>query len=248
MKSVTSDLNIFDHLEELRKRLIVSLISVGALSVLSFFSSDVLIKLIVAPAMRYIYSLYFFSPYEAFMTKIKVSIVTGLVLSLPVIFYQLWLFVSPGLYPKEKKLVLPLVIISSVLFLIGVLFSYYLVIPFALSFFLNFQTGTLAPLISIGSYLSFFLSLVLIFGFLFDIPVVLIGLIVLGVIKTEFLKAQRKITIVAIFILAAVLTPTVDLFTQCVLAVALWMLFEFSIWVGAQIEKKEKLNQSKAAL
>ena len=232
------EFNIFDHLEELRRRLIIALVSVGFFSLLCFFFSDQILEIMIIPIKHYVYSLYFLSPYEAFMIKIKLSLIVGVIISSPLIFYQLWKFISPGLYISEKEKVLPLVLISTGLFLLGALFAYYGIVPFALNFFLNFQTPSLEPLISIGSYISFFLSFILIFGIVFELPVLLIGLMVLGVIKAEFLKAQRKVVIVAIFVLAAVLTPTVDLITQFLLAVPLWILFELSILVGERIEKR----------
>ncbi len=172
------------------------------------------------------------------MTKLKLSVISGILLALPLIFYHLWKFVSPGLYPSERQKVVPLVFVSTGLFLLGVLFAYFGIIPFALDFFLNFQAESLEPLISIGAYISFFLSFILIFGIVFELPVLLVGLMFLGVVKAQFLECQRKMAIVAIFVLAAVLTPTVDLITQFLLAVPLWILFELSIIVGKRIEKR----------
>ncbi len=236
--SQTKPVTIYDHLEELRMRLIFVLIAIGLTSIFSFVVSDRLLEFVIAPIKQSIDFLYFFSPHEAFMTKVKLSLVSGIILSLPVIFYQLWKFVSPGLYSSEKQKVLPLVFLSTGLFLLGIAFAYYAIVPFALNFFLNFQTDFLVPLISIGSYISFFLSLVLVFGLIFELPVILVGLIALGAIKTQFLKAQRKAAIVLIFVLAAILTPTVDLVTQLLLALPLWILFELSIWIGRRIEKR----------
>ena len=235
----TETMTMYDHLEELRRRLILILAAVGAASIFSFIFSDGLLGFVVAPIEQSVDLLYFFSPHEAFMTKMKLSLVCGIILSLPVIFFQLWKFVSPGLYASEKQKVLPLVFLSTGLFLLGIAFAYYAVVPFALNFFLSFETDFLAPLISIGSYMSFFLSLILVFGVIFELPVILIGLIALGVIKTQFLNAQRKAAIVLIFISAAILTPTVDLVTQLLLALPLWILFELSIVIGRQIEKKD---------
>ncbi len=240
--SQTEPVTIYDHLEELRTRLILVLIVVGVAFLFSFAVSDQLLEFVVAPIKQSVDLLYFFSPHEAFMTKMKLSLVTGIILSLPVIFYQLWKFVSPGLYASEKQKVLPLVFLSTGLFLLGIAFAYYGIVPFALNFFLNFQTDFLVPLISIGSYISFFLSLILVFGAIFELPVILVGLVALGVVKTQFLKAQRKAAIVLIFVLAAILTPTVDLVTQLLLALPLWILFELSIWIGRQVEKKD-VNQ-----
>lgn len=215
----------------------IVLISCGFFSTLCFFFSDPLLNLMILPIQQNVYSLYFLSPYEAFITKVKLSVVCGMMISLPIIFYQLWKFISPGLYPSEKQKILPLVFISTALFLMGALLAYFGVIPFALKFFISFQNESLVPLISIGSYSSFFLSFILIFGIVFELPVLLIGLIFLGVLKAEFLEAQRKIAIVSIFILAAILTPTVDLMTQFLLAVPLWILFELSILLGKRISR-----------
>ena len=236
------DIGIAGHLEELRKRLIISLISIALLTSVSFLLSDVLIALITVPVKQSVESLYFLSPYEAFMVKLKASLVSGVILSLPVIFSQLWLFISPGLYSKEQRIILPLMAVSTLLFVMGALFAYFIVIPLALKFFLGFQTTALIPLISIDSYLSFFISIILIFGIVFDFPVLLLGLISLGVVGVSFLSEQRRVIIVLLFILAAVLTPTVDVFTQCLLAVPLWILFEVSIWIGRRMERRRGIR------
>jgi len=182
------------------------------------------------------------TPYEAFVTRLKVSIVAGLLASLPIVFTQLWKFISPGLYSNEKEAVLPLVTISVGLFLIGACFAYYLVIPFALDFFLGFRSESLRPMISIGSYISFFLSLILIFGFVFDLPVVLVGLMYLGILKASSMRRQRKLVVVLAFVVAAILTPTVDVVTQCLLAVPLWLLYEISIIVGSVFQKQKEMK------
>ena len=208
--------------------------------VVSFFYSESLLNLVTAPIQRSLDTLYFLTPYEAFLARVKISVLSGIILSSPIIFLELWFFVSPGLYRKEKKLVLPMVLSSTVLFFLGVLFAYFIVIPFALQFFMEFQTYSLLPLISLGSYLSFFLSFVLVFGLAFNLPVLLTGLVVLKVIGASFLVSQRKLVIVLIFILAAVLTPTADIFTQCILALPLWLLFEGSVLIAKVIEKGRK--------
>lgn len=230
--------NFSEHLEELRGKLIICALSAAVFSLISFFLSDFLITIVSAPIMNNVYALYFLSPYEAFMTKLKISIVTGVLLSSPIIFTQLWLFVAPGLREKEQHVILPLALTSTFLFVLGGLFAYFAVIPFVLNFFLGFQTAALHPLISIGSYISFFLSFILIFGLVFELPVILVGLIWLGVIGTSFLVCHRKWAIIVIFIAAAVLTPTVDMFTQCLLAIPLWIFFELSILIGRKIEKQ----------
>jgi sec-independent protein translocase protein TatC len=236
------EMNLLEHLDELRRRIIIVLVAVFLFSVISFLYSESLINLVIAPIQRSLDTLYFLTPYEAFLARVKVAILSGIILASPIIFLELWFFISPGLYQKEKKFVLPVVLSSTVLFLSGVLFAYYVVIPFALKFFMEFQTYSLLPLISLGSYLSFFLSFVLVFGLMFNAPVLLISFVALRVISASFLASQRKWIILLIFVLAAVLTPTADIFTQCLLAFPLWFLFELSVLIGRVIEKNRKVK------
>jgi sec-independent protein translocase protein TatC len=231
------EMNLSEHLEELRRRIVIALVAITLFSGISFFYSEKLMDLVIAPIQRNLDTLYFFTPYEAFLARVKLAIVSGIILSSPIIFLELWFFVSPGLYRKEKKLIFPMVFTSTALFFLGVLFAHFFVIPFALQFFMGFQTYSLLPLISLGSYLSFFMSFVLVFGLAFNLPMLLAGLVMLGVVGTPFLVAQRKVVIVLIFVLSAILTPTVDIFTQSILAIPLWLLFELSILIGRMIEK-----------
>lgn len=237
----TNDLSI--HLEELRRRLISILIFFAACSVLSFCFSDSLIEWMVRPIAGAIQSLYFLSPYEAFLIRLKISAAAGLVLSLPLIFYHFWAFVRPGLFRKEANAVVFITFFSVLCFLIGAVFAYVLAIPFALRFFLGFESAFLRPLISIAAYTSFFVALVLAFGLMFELPVILIGLIWLGVLGSSFLAAQRKTAIVLILILAALVTPTVDVITQCLLALPLWLLYELSLFIGRIIERSRRVQK-----
>jgi len=234
----TEDLKLGDHLEELRNRLIVCLVTLVGVTVLSFCYSDYLLSFITRPIGKSLEGLYFMAPYEALMTRLKASLVSGVVLSSPLLFSQLWLFVSPGLTQRERKAVFPMTLASVLLFFAGVSFAYFLVIPFALQFLLGFEGPGLSPLISVGSYISFFLTFILVFGGTFDVPVVLVGLIWLGVVKTRDLKRLRRVMIVLAFVLAAILTPTVDIFMQCLLAFPLWGLYEISIVIGSMIERR----------
>ena len=232
------EVNYFTHLNELRRRLIVVVLSIAGLTVVSFFASDFLLELITRPVKKSVASLYFLTPYEAFLMRLRVSVTSGIVLSVPIVLTQLWRFVVQGLYRSERRAIFPIVLVSIVLFSLGVLFAHFLVIPFALRFFLGFQTETLQPLISIGAYVSFFLSLILVFGAVFVTPVVLVGLMYLGVVDVDTLRRQRKTVIVLAFVLAAVITPTMDIVTQCLLALPLWGLFEISVLIGRGIKNK----------
>ena len=234
----TEPFKLEDHLEELRRRVLIVFLSIGVLALFSFLASDFLMVVIKLPVKQELPDLFFFTPYEAFTVKLKISLAGGILLSLPIVFYHLWRFVSPGLYVRERNVILPIAAVSSVLFAFGVLFAYFLVVPFAIKFFLTFETATLVPLISVNAYLSLFFSLLLTFGIIFVLPVVLIGLISFGILNTAFLRCQRKWIVVLIFVFAAVLTPTVDIITQCLLALPLWLLFEGSVWMGKKIETR----------
>ncbi|HTL47981.1 MAG TPA: twin-arginine translocase subunit TatC [Verrucomicrobiae bacterium] len=231
--------DFLSHLEELRKRILVSLFVFVACTVAAYFFSRQIVNFLIEPLHKQQNAqLVFQTPYEAFLTYVKVSAVTGLLLSLPVIFFEFWKFVSPGLYDREKKVILPLSFVCVLLFLAGVCFAYFLVIPFGLGFLLSFQTESLRPLIAIAPYFSFLLGMILAFGALFDFPVVLLGLIKLGVMKTETLASMRKLIVVGIFVVAAILTPSPDPVSQLLLAIPLVLLFEITLLIAGRIEKK----------
>lgn len=229
------------HLEELRKRSMLSLIAFFAAAIASYFYSRPLIEFIIAPLKKYQNAeLIFQTPYEAFLVHIKVAAVSGLFFSSPVLFAQFWLFVSPGLYSAEKKFLLPLIFLSIILFLVGSVFAYYLVLPAGLHFLLSFQTESLQPFLSISPYFSFAFGTILSCGIIFDFPIMLMGLIKLGVVRLETLQSSRKIIIVLIFVLAAILTPSPDPVTQLFLAIPLLALFELSVIMSRLSSKKTK--------
>ncbi len=166
----------------------------------------------------------------------------GVLLTAPLLIFQAWMFVAPGLYEKEKDTFLPVVSASVLLFFVGVLFSYYFVIPVGLKFLLSFGTETLRPMIDVTAYFSFLTGMLLAFGLLFDFPVVMIGLVSLGVVKTEVLSKARKAIVVIIFIVSAALTPSPDPISQLLLAFPLWGLFEISLMI-AKIKEKGQNRQ-----
>jgi sec-independent protein translocase protein TatC len=241
------EINYFAHLGELRNYVMVMVVTLCVSTLVSFYFSEVLVNFVTNPMKKSISELYFLSPYEAFFVRLRVSVASGVILSSPIVFALIWAFVAPGLYLKEKKVVFPLSLISIGLFYLGILFAHFLVIPFALNFFLGFQTESLKPLISIGSYTSLYLTFVLIFGGIFVTPVMLTGLMYYGVLNASALKKQRKVVLVLVFILAAVLTPTMDILTQCLMAIPLWLLFEVSVWIGARFEKRRECEKEHAA-
>lgn len=228
-----------DHLEELRRRLLISLAALAAFSAASYFFSKPLVEFLATPLYRvHEAELYFQTPYEAFLTHLLVSVVGGALLASPVFFTQLWLFVAPGLHAKEKRVFVPLIVISTVLFLAGAAFSFWVLVPFGLQFLLSYQTDILRPLLGVGPYFSFLGTLILAGGLIFDLPVVVLGLVRAGLLSQQKLKDSRKFVVVGIFVVAAVLTPMPDPVSQLFLAIPLLVLFEVCVWCAKWVEKK----------
>ena len=224
------------HLEELRRRLLISLLSFCLLTLICFFFSHALLDFLVFPLTRYQeISLYFQKPYEAFSAHLKVSALAGFLASSPILITQAWLFLSPGLYPAEKRVLGLLALVTSGLFLSGALFAYYAVIPVSLRFLLSFQTSGLRPLLGMDEYFSFLTGMILIFGVLFNFPVVIFGLVRLGVVNPDALSRARRGVIVFLFVLAAVLTPSPDPVSQILLALPLVLLFEISLAISRRV-------------
>ena len=192
---------------------------------MSFYYLEQIIKTLTAPVGQ----LYYLRPAEAFMVYLKIALLAGLILASPMVLYQLYSFVRPALTLREKHYALCTIPIIIVLFLGGMLFSYYLVFPRAVEFFLGFGNGHVNPLISMESYLDFMLMLVVPFGFVFNIPVVLLLLAYLKLLPVHALGRYHKHVILAAFILAAFITPTPDIITQSLLALPMVVLYEVSL-------------------
>jgi len=215
-----------DHLEELRRRLIKAGVSCAVGSVVSWFFIDGVIDVLA----KLVGQVYFMSPTEAFMIRLKLSIIMGIMLSVPVISYQLWKFVAPGLYSQERKLVIPVVAASTLFFAIGASFCYFIVLPAALEFLMGYGTENMTPLISVGSLLSFCAYLILAFGIVFELPVVSFFLGRIGIVSHTTLRKGRRYAVILSLVLGATLTPP-DLFSQVMLAGPLLILYELSIWL-----------------
>jgi sec-independent protein translocase protein TatC len=224
------------HLEELRKRLIVCFIAVGIGFAASYGFKEHLFQILVRPLTQVMGegdTLIFTGLPEAFFTYLKVAFLAGIMLASPVLLYQFWMFVAPGLYEKEKKVMLPIVFLSTFFFVGGALFGYFLVFPLGFQFFLGFATDTIRPMPSMKEYLSFSAKLLLAFGVVFELPLVLTFMARLGIVSVDFLKKNRKYAILLFFAGAAIITPP-DVVTQIMMALPLMVLYEISI-IGARI-------------
>jgi sec-independent protein translocase protein TatC len=233
-----------EHLEELRKRLIVCFIAVGVGFVLSYGFKEKLFEILTRPLIRVMQTgdkLIFTGLPEAFFTYLKVAFLSGIILAAPVIFYEFWMFVAPGLYDKEKRLMVPVVVLSTVFFVGGAFFGYFIVFPFGFKFFLGFASETIRPLPSMREYLGFASKLLLAFGIVFELPLIITFLAKLGMVSVSFLKKNRKYAILLFFVGAAILTPP-DVVTQIMMALPLILLYEISI-IGARIFGKKNFEE-----
>jgi sec-independent protein translocase protein TatC len=230
------------HLEELRKRLVRILIAVGIAFLGCFAFKEEIFRIVAQPLISVLppgsHMVYTGLP-EAFFTYIKVSLYAGIFVASPVVLYQVWKFISPGLFPKEKKFVAPFVITSTMLFIGGVCFGYFLVLPSAYKFFLEFTTDFLKPMLSMREYLTLTLKLLLAFGIIFEIPVFLFFMTKIGLVTPRKLARMRRYAIVACFIVAAIITPTPDAFTQCMMAIPMVILYEVGIIVSRLASRRK---------
>jgi sec-independent protein translocase protein TatC len=242
MDKISEDkMSLTDHLEELRKRLMRSLIAAFIAFGVCYNFKEWLFEIITRPLVESLpknTSMIYTSLPEAFFNYLKISFFAGLVVASPYILYQIWRFISPGLYSSEKKYVLPFVLSSTLLFAGGVLFGYFIALPPAFRFFLEFSTDFLKPMLTIREYLSLSIKLLLAFGIVFEIPVFIFFLAKIGVVNSKMLAKQRKYAILLIFIAAAILTPTPDAFTQTIMAIPMIILYEIGIFVAKWGEKR----------
>ena len=222
----------WNHLEELRNRAIFSIAALTILSLVSYFFSNEILSFLIRPISSASHKVYFSSPSDAFVVKLQVSFWSGIFLASPLLLTETWLFIAPALYTKEKRFFLLFLLASIALFLFGSAIAVLLIIPTAIQFFLSFSTPDLLPLISVSHYLSFYVWMALAFGLSFEAPIFLVGLVRFGVIGLQQLVAARRYIILGIFIFSAVITPSPDPFSQCALAVPLWLLFEVSVIVA----------------
>lgn len=228
------EMSAVDHLEELRRRLIISIVTVMIASGCCYFYAEEMVNILTQEAGK----LYFLSPAEAFFTYLKVSVFAGFLVSTPVLMHQFWAFVVPALTNQEKKTFDIIVPVSILLFFLGLAFSYFLVFPTAVKFFMGFSTDTLLPMFSIGQYLSFVISFVLPFGFVFELPMLVLVLAKMGFLTSAFLKEKRKFVIVGSFVIGALISPTPDVFSQCMIAIPMLLLYECSIMIVQIFLKK----------
>jgi len=231
------------HLQELRKRLILSFIAVAVGFIICYAFSQDLFDILSQPLLKMMPSggtLIFTSVAEAFFTYMKVAFIAGLMVASPFVLFQIWAFVAPGLYRHEKRYVVPFVAAGSFFFILGILFAYFVAIPVGFRFLLGYATDFIKPMPSMKEYLSFSIKFLLAFGLVFEFPVVLVLLARIGLVDAKTMARHRKYAILLIFIFAAVMTPP-DIISQLLMAIPLMGLYELSILLSRIFGKKKPI-------
>jgi len=233
-----------EHLTELRDRLIKSFIAIVIGFAAAFAFKERIFDILAAPLIQALGTegnmVYTGLP-EAFFTYLKTCLLAGAMAASPYLIYHFWMFVAPGLYEKERHVLIPIVLLSSVFFVGGALFGYFIVFPYGFDFFLGFNTDHLKALPSMKEYFSFASKLLFAFGLVFELPLVLTSMAKLGIVSVDFLKKNRKYALLLFFIGSAILTPP-DVVTQVMMAFPLMLLYELSI-IGAKIFGKKDLDE-----
>ena len=234
-KKSEKTMSLINHISELRKRLLTSSISVLLFFALTLTIASKLIEILSIPLKlswpEQQLKLHFTGPLDVFWANIKVSFLSSIILSSPVWIYQLWKFVEPALYKKERKLLGPFILISIAFFILGVLFAYFIILPIALKFLIGLGMEVGTAIITINDYLSLVGMMLLGFGIVFELPLLLILLIYLELLSIEYLQASRRYTIVICFIVAAILTPP-DPLSQIGMAIPLYIMHELALVIA----------------
>jgi len=225
-------LSFYDHLDEFRSRLIKTALCILLCSMAAYHYRDPILSLLIKPVER----LYFNDPSDAFTIQIGLSLFVGCLIASPFVLYQIWKFVIVALKEEEKRFIYTFGPVSLILFITGTLFAYYIAVPFSISFLLSFSNDMLVPLISVKSYVSFVMTLIMGFGVMFEFPLVILFLAKIGIATPHFLVQKRRHAIVLIFIISAVVTPP-DVMSQFVMAIPLMVLYELSIFAARLVAK-----------
>ncbi|MFY7928134.1 MAG: twin-arginine translocase subunit TatC [Oligoflexus sp.] len=237
-------MGLLEHIDELRSRVVKSILTIVVFFFICYSYADVILNVLRMPLVEVLprgaSSLHFTGPMDVFMANVKLGLFSALLLSCPVWLYQFWKFIEPALYAHERRYVLPFIASSVTLFVVGISFCFFVIIPLALKYLigLGVEMGT-TPIITISDYLSLLMLMMFGFGLIFETPVILILLALLDIITAETLSENRKFVIVGIFIISAILTPTPDPVSQIAMAGPTWLMFELSILIIRFIQKKK---------
>lgn len=243
-----AEMPFLDHLEELRRRIFKCLgaLIVGVIVAFTLITKFRIVEFLAQPVLPHLtgQQLVYTGPADAFKIVMGLSLALGFILALPVILWQLWSFVSPGLYKHEKRVVLPLIFFATLLFLGGVALSYLVILPLTLRFLLSFQSDILAPFITASGYFGMATSMSLAFGAVFELPIVILALTALGIVTPRMLHRFRRHAIIVCAVLSAFITPGGDPISMLAMSIPLYLLFEFSVVISEVIYR---IKQRRAA-
>lgn len=231
-------LDVLTHLEEVRKRILFCFIILGCCSVLSFFNGDNILRYLKEPLRGTVDRLIFIGPTEAFVAYVKVSLLSGFIISFPFIILQIWLFLAPAIDRTVKRRVIFWLSIAILLFFLGVVFSRYVALPAALKFLIDFGRRIALPSISLGKYVSFSGAIILVGGIIFELPVFMAILSETRIVEQSMLKKKRMHAYLAILIFSAIITPTQDILNMLIFAIPMIVLYEAGIMIVGAIEKQ----------
>ncbi len=239
----SAKMSFLDHLDELRRRLIVSISAIGVGFLACWAFSDRIYTFLAVPIKQSLSGakLVFTNPTDPFTIYMKVALLAGVFLASPVVLTQLWLFISPGLYAREKKLALPFIVSTSILFILGGAFAYYIALPMSLKFLINLGSD-FAPMVTITEYLDLILTVILGCAVIFQIPVLIFFLTIFGIVNAKFLLRNLRYAILIIFVVASILTPTSDIPNMLIFSTPMLLLYLVGILVS-WIFGKKKIRQ-----
>lgn len=233
--------SLYEHLGELRSRLINCAYILVVATGLCYGFSEKIFNFVRSPITPYLPSggLIYTGPMDKFIAHLKLSFVCGILISCPFWLYQVWKFIAPGLYSKERKYTMGFIFSGTALFLLGALFSYYVVLPMAFQFLMTFGGDIDKPMISIDQYMGFFTQMCLMFGVAFELPLVIIILGMLGIISQQFLRKNRRYAVMTIAVISAIITPP-DLLSMVMMLAPMLILFESAVLIVGIFEKKKE--------
>lgn len=240
-KNSKTDQTIVGHLTEVRKRLIISILAFVITVIIVFQFTEPIVQDMISKSngMNFVY----IEPTELFITFIEISLISGLIVILPFLLFQLWLFIKPGLKKNEKTGLAIALTAGLFLFALGSLFAYFIVVPMTTMFFMGFRFSNIPPMISFRSYFTYILSIVISFGIAFEFPILIIILTSIGIMKSSFLARQRKYILLIVLVIAAIITPP-DVVSQVLITIPLMILFEIGIFVGSRVEKRRNKKKN----
>ncbi len=267
VKAPTKEMSFFDHLDELRKHILRSIVVVILAGIVIFLNKDFVFDEIIFVAKQADFGFYRFSCWlsnsvglgdticmqpvnfelittqlgEAFILHLKVSLIGGFVVAFPYVFWEFWRFLKPGLLPEEQKSTRGVVFVCSFLFLSGVLFGYYVISPFAVNFLAGYAINEVNSTVTISSYVNYMIMFTVPTGLAFEMPLVIFYLAKVGLITAEFMRKYRRHAAVVLLITAAIITPP-DMITQILIGLPLYILYELSIFIAAKEEKKREIS------